>query len=290
MSVLEHAVWYASLGWRVLPLWPITPDPLDPICTCPRGAACTSPGKHPVLRDGSHGASSDAATVRKWFDREKEPNVGIATGPESGLYIIDLDGADAIRVWSELTDGKAAPDSWIVRTGTGQHHYFSSTDPLPNSASRIAPGVDSRGLGGYVVAPPSLHRTLRRYEWFARNGDRPPALPPYIVDLVKPPEQATPAAAPRVRVGESTPYAAGVLRHSLERVAAAPEGARNDTLTREAFLLGQWIGGGELDPVGIVQALEHAHPKPMDEKKVRSTIQRQLAYGAGYPRTKDTDA
>lgn len=283
----QHVSLYCSLGWRVLPLWSVVwPDPLeDPLCTCPKGATCASPGKHPRLPHGVLEASASVSVASGWWGQWPDANVGIATGPGSGLYVVDLDGPAAVAAWTEL----GLPSGWQSRTGNGVHHVYTLLDELPNTASKIAPGIDTRGAGGYIVAPPSVHaKRLSRYQWIEREGERPPPLPAAIRDAVTPSMQ-TPARPPTVAFGDSTAYAKGVLRHALERLAACPEGTRNETLNREAFLLGQWIGGSELDPTGIALALEQAHPTPCDLSKVRSTIKRSLSDGAQHPRTKADD-
>lgn len=280
--MIESVLPYCDLGWRVLPLWSIHFDGIETRCTCPRGAACSSPGKHPRLPHGVLEASADAHQVDRWWTQWPDANVGLATGPSSGIYVVDLDGPDAIEAWGAL----GLPGGWTSRTGNGLHHVYSLRDvSLPNTHWKLGKGIDTRGDGGYIVAPPSIHRTLRLYAWEEREGDAPPPLSPALLEALTP-SQSTPAAPATIRYGESTPYAKGVLRHALERLSAAPEGTRNETLNSEAFLLGQWVAGGELDPSGIAEALEHAHPRPCDSSKVRSTIQRGLRDGASYPRTK----
>lgn len=286
--LMAQVLEYAALGWCVIPLWSVTvPDQLEaPICTCPKGRQCTSPGKHPRLLHGVLEASAHAPTIADWWQQWPDANVGIATGPRSGIYVVDLDGPKAVEAWAAT----GIPPGWQSRTGNGLHHVYATAEDLPNTAGKIATGIDTRGAGGYIVAPPSVHyRRLDRYAWISRSGLGPPALPDAVRAAVTP-TMATPTRAPTVRFGESTPYARGVLRHALERLGAAGEGTRNQTLTKEAFLLGQWIGGGELDPSGIAEALERAHPTPCDTSKVRSTITRSLRDGAGYPRTKDDES
>lgn len=282
--MISAALEYGALGWRVLPLWTVALDGLELACTCPKGAGCASPGKHPRLLHGVLEASAEAATITAWWERWPDANIGIATGPESGIYVVDLDGPDAIEAWT----GLGIPAGWQARTGNGMHLVYALQTVLPNTHWKLGRGIDTRGAGGYIVAPPSLHRTGRRYRWIERDGAAPPPLSAALVEALAP-RIATPARPPSVRLGESTPYARGVLRHALERLGRAGEGTRNSTLNDEAFLLGQWIGGGELDPSGIAAALEAAHPRPCDDGKVRSTIQRALVDGAQYPRTKADD-
>lgn len=284
--LLGQVLEYAALGWCVIPLWSIAvPDPLEaPVCTCPKGRQCTSPGKHPRLPHGVLEASADAAQLGEWWAAWPDANVGIATGPRSGIYVVDLDGPAAVKAWADL----GFPMGWQSRTGNGVHHIYSVADDLPNTAGKIAAGVDTRGAGGYIVAPPSVHyRALDRYAWISRDGLGPPPLPD-AVRLAVTPTMQTPSRPPTVRFGESTAYAKGVLRHALGRVAQAGQGTRNETLAKEAFVLGQWIGGGELDPSGVAEALENASTDD-DRSKVRSTVLRQLREGAAYPRTKDDE-
>ncbi len=157
------ALEYAARGWLVIPLH----SPMVRGCSCGR-AECASPAKHPRTVHGLKDASRDPATIREWWRRWPEANIAILTGPESGILVLDVDGK---RGEESLIDferrGLHLPDTWVVRTGGGgQHLYFIWPEgaDVRNSQSKIAPGLDIRGLGGYAVAPPSLHSSGARYE------------------------------------------------------------------------------------------------------------------------------
>lgn len=128
--------------------------------------------KKPLTKNGCKDASTDAAVVKAWWQRWPNANVGIATGIKSGgLIVIDLDidedkgvnGYQTLRDW-ERENGNL-PDSWQSITGRGGYHlFFHSSRNIGNRAG-ILEGIDVRGEGGYIVAPPSLHPNGTYYEW-----------------------------------------------------------------------------------------------------------------------------
>lgn len=140
-------------------------------CTCRDGAACKQPGKHPIRGSrGSTDATSDQAALLRMFDKAgADANVAIATG--QGLVVLDLDvdaakGLDGAAALAAL--GIEIPPTRMVRTPRGGLHLYFRTEAsieVANSASKLGPGIDVRGRGGYVVAPPSLHARGTRYAW-----------------------------------------------------------------------------------------------------------------------------
>jgi KaiC/GvpD/RAD55 family RecA-like ATPase len=149
-SLTSAALYYASRGWRV---FPITPRQKAP----------------PLLNDWQHLASADAAKVKEWWRQFPEANIGIACGKESNLVVLDIDtdkgGAESFMAMQVEHD--RIPDSIEALTGGGGRHIlFAHPGPrIPNSASKLGPGLDIRGDGGYIVAPPSVHPSGNRYEW-----------------------------------------------------------------------------------------------------------------------------
>jgi putative DNA primase/helicase len=300
VNCLDAALAYAGKDWPVFPLHRmVTSVDLEAECSC--GRRCSSPGKHPRTPNGVKDATTDAEVIRMW-KTWPESNVAIATGPTSGLYVVDIE-ADGRAAYAEArgthTDSTRAV---VITGGGGRHHYYALPvddvldEPLhlPNTHWKVARKVDTRGTGGYVVAPPSNHHSGGAYQWldveashaaqearYAPQPGIPYALPVWVREAVTP-RLATPTAPPVIRF-ESTAYGMGVLRHALDRVARAAEGERNSTLNLEAFALGQWIGGGEVDPRGVAEALEAACPDP-DREKTQATIRRALYDGAQHPR------
>lgn len=159
-AVLESALGYIKRGWHVFPLHTVWAGR----CTCGK-TNCSAPGKHPRLRDGFKGASRDEATVRDWLKRWPMSNIAIRTG--DGLMVLDVDvdkgGDDSL---AELMDNPEWAETVSVKTGGGgSHHYFAVPSAVPCSVSVVADGLDVRGDGGYVVAPPSRHKSGNHYEW-----------------------------------------------------------------------------------------------------------------------------
>lgn len=157
------ALYYAAnLGWPVIPLHSVRGGR----CTC-GSPSCTSPGKHPLTRHGVKDATTDPATVRDWWRRWPSANIGIATGKVSGFFVLDIDGQDGeetLATW-QLEHGRL-PDTLTSHTGSGGRHILFKTPGFPiQNKVRIGPGVDIRGDGGYIVAPPSIHVSGRRYAW-----------------------------------------------------------------------------------------------------------------------------
>jgi len=164
-ALLESALYYASLGWPVLPLH----TPRNAACSCGKG--CRSVGKHPRYHDrlipnGLRNASADRWLIHQWWGLWSDANIGICTGSPSGLVVIDVDPRhDGDKTIMNLQrEYGALPDLFRVRTGSGWHIYLKHPGGFIKSRP-IAPGIDVKADGGYVVAPPSKHATGNFYEW-----------------------------------------------------------------------------------------------------------------------------
>lgn len=282
--MIGEAIHLAAAGFAVFPLHSMQGDAIldDLACSCDR--ACSSPGKHPRTQRGCLDATTDADTIRGWWAQWPDANIGIATGVPSGCYVVDLDGEPGARSWAAL---RIPEPGMRATTGSrGRHLYYglAEGESLPNTAGRLGLRIDTRGTGGYVVAPPSNHKSGGTYRWEAYGALTP--LPAALREALAP-RTTTPAAAPRLS-GETSAYGTGVLVNACRRIAQAPDGARNATLNDEAFLVGQFVGGGEIDPAGVEQLLAEACTGP-DVKKNHATVRRGLHAGMMHGRAKPTD-
>lgn len=129
-------------------------------------------GKRPLTRNGCYDATKDAAQIKAWWQKWPDANIGIATGSRSGnIAVIDLDIDEdrGIDGYHELEDWKRKngqfPETWTAITGRGGYHLYYKVNEEVKNRAKIIDGVDVRGEGGYVVAPPSIHSNGRRYEW-----------------------------------------------------------------------------------------------------------------------------
>lgn len=184
---LTAGSWYLRLGWRVFPIMPAEGDK----CACGL-PDCASPGKHPVghlVPRGFHDATDDPAVLAQWCALYPDLNIGIATGAVSGIFVLDIDpDHGGLESLSELEGryGRMEHPTWAVMTGGGGLHlYFRHPgNPVPNSAGKLGPGLDVRGDGGYVLAPPSNHISGESYRWDAGGHPRTAQLrpaPPWLL-------------------------------------------------------------------------------------------------------------
>ena len=220
-EIYAAAIGYTERGWRVLPVHSI----VNGRCTCGK-PRCKNPGKHPRTEHGARDASTDRAVLKEWFgQRWPEANVGIATGAASGLDVLDIDPrhrGDATLAELERRY-EPLPATVTARTGGGgEHRLFMHADGIGNTAQKLGPGLDTRGDGGLIVAPPSLHLSGRRYVWDANHHPEkitPATLPEWLVTLLVPP-----ANGGKTRT-EPVEWAALIA-------SGANHGARNVTATR----------------------------------------------------------
>jgi len=103
--------------------------------------------------------------IKRWWSKWPKAMIGVVTGGISGLLVVDCDTPEGFEKIQEML-----PDSLIMpltRTPRGgQHLYFSFPDDCkPTIGAGVIPGVDFRGEGGYIIAPPSANGEGKNYEW-----------------------------------------------------------------------------------------------------------------------------
>lgn len=189
-----------------------------------------------------------------WFGEAEHKNVGIVTGAISNVIVLDVDGPDGEASLATLGELPSTP---TVQTGKGRHLYFKHPGFPVRNFVRIKPGLDVRGDGGYVVAPPSVHPDGSVYEWTIHPENQPFAdLPSALADLIAPIERKDLPAESCTNSEETfAPFGLGGIprayRKEIEQLfgqlAQAKEGQRNDTLNRVAFALGQLSICGVVD-------------------------------------------
>lgn len=269
-DVLAAARRYAARGIPVLPLH--TPQG-GGRCSC-RRAGCDRPGKHPRLRHGLTDASTDLGQIDLWWATWPAANIGLRTG-----VVMDVLDADTAPGWAAVGRLGVAADGPLARTGSGGWHLWLRPTGHGNRV-RLLPGVDWRGAGGYVVAPPSLHACGARYRWRRGPDAALPGCPPTLRRLVAGPPPAAPVGGP---VHHPARYAAVALATETRRVAGAPVGQRNDTLNRAAYALGRLVGAGLLDPYTVrAQLTAAAHQAGLGRREITRTLHSGLT--AGYRR------
>jgi len=135
-------------------------------------------GKAPNGRVHPHGIKdfydiTRATAIPAAFGNEFTTGVGILTG--CPYYVVDIDGEDGAKSWRALVgDDDFLPWRWVAKTARGYHLWYADWLDFSWTTTKLAPGLDFKAKGGYVVAPPSLHPTGFRYHWELQPGDGPP--------------------------------------------------------------------------------------------------------------------
>lgn len=230
MTLLDYAIAYARRGWPVHPLKPMSKDPAT---------------EHGLLD-----ATTNEDTIRTWWSKNPNYNIGLRTGVNWWVLDVDTKHPEA----AEWLDSVTIPNTFTQVTGTdGKHFLFRVADfEIRNSAGKVSKYVDVRGAGGYIVAAPSIHPdTGKAYFW-----DDPETVPLGI-----------PADAPgwlleRLREpAESTPYV---------EPAVINEGGRNDTLYRGACSFRSKVSASNDEVWAWLVAMNGRCKPPLPESELRT--------------------
>lgn len=157
--MLDTAHGYARRGWSVLPLHRVDNAGT---CSCIYGQLCPeqSKGKHPRWAKWTARERMSSPDIQAYWDENPLDNVGIRTGAPSGFFVLDIDPKNGgMESWEELLAMHAYdfPETYTVVTGSGGLHLYllMPSFDVTNSAKGLPSGIDVRGTGGLVVAPPS---------------------------------------------------------------------------------------------------------------------------------------
>jgi len=138
-SLLAEALRLAELGFRVIPI----------------------SGKVPLIKDWPHVASNERSKIERLFGKHGIETTGVGIVVDEGFVVVDFDprnGGD----WADYD----LPDTIVCHTGGGgRHYYYRLPDGVKSQSKKVASGVELKGFGGYVVAPPSRHPSGGKYVW-----------------------------------------------------------------------------------------------------------------------------
>ncbi|MBY0506448.1 MAG: bifunctional DNA primase/polymerase [Bryobacteraceae bacterium] len=264
---LDYALEYIRRGWHIFPIYHVRDDGS---CSC-GSRDCKRIGKHPVPRNGFNEATIDEAKIRAWWAQDPNYNIGFCPSI-SGLVGTDIDcginkktGLPKVgrQTWDSLLadpSHQLPPALSVLTGGGGEHVYLKATRDIQKSEGRVGKDIDVRGVGGYLILPPSNHESGKSYTF--KDGDRWPQaadklgdLPEWLATLMDKP--ATPsrmvtgrAAAPSPGTSDrstiaDTPHDRLTLAQVQELLKAIPPDQR-DTWMKFGFVMktiAPWIGG-----------------------------------------------
>lgn len=247
---LDAALRYATkYGWAVFPVHERTKRPLTP--------------------HGVTDAKKDPGAIRNWWRKWPRASVGVATGAVSQLVVIDedldpdkgYDGYHEVKAW-EQTHAEL-PDTVRAITGRGGNHvYYHYTGSDIGNRAGILEGVDVRGEGGYVVAPPSIHPNGTPYEWEQDPEDTPLAeLNETVLEFLK--------------IGKKAPSE----KFKLPDVIG--DGSRNDTLYRLACSLQEQGLSDEAILAAVEDTNRQRCTEPLDDDEIQLLVGSALRHKKG---------
>jgi hypothetical protein len=154
---------------------------------------CMPCDKRPATPHGLKDASTDPLEIEAWWRQEPNYNIAVVTGSISGVFVVDVDGEDAEAELRKLEkEHGELPATVESITARGRHLFFRCPDrPIRNSAGKIAPGIDVRGDGGYVLVAPSIHPSGKRYEWSVDSAKTFADAPAWLVSIIAEPANGT---------------------------------------------------------------------------------------------------
>jgi hypothetical protein len=260
--MLQTALSYVRHGWSVIPLKPRGKRPHFPLLPIRAGPKRTWEPYQARLPTEDE--------VITWWQLCPNANIGIVTGEISGIIVLDLDGP-------EVAQRREIPTTPISLTGNGMHIFFRYSD----ARSFRRPGMDLKAEGGYVVAPPSIHPSGRRYEWQLGPFIEPANPPDWLMDFILPREvehEMTP-------IRKGSVYGQAALHGELNTLARTQIGARNNQLNRSAFSLGQLLAAGLLDRTEVEHTLTMvASAIGLGAREIQATLRSGLEAGMRHPR------
>jgi hypothetical protein len=202
---------------------------------------CRTDDKSPLTPNGYKDATTDEKQITLWWTQYPSAMIGMPTGKASGRWVLDLDidaskGLNGIKELEKLVAKNGPlPKTRSSKTPRGGMHLFfayTGAVTIKNSTSKLAPGIDVRGEGGYVILPPSVTADGGSYSWCDNSN--------FAADTWVPNQLAS--ASPRTRT-----WAKNALEKECATVAAAAPGTRNGALNTASFNLFQIVAGGALD-------------------------------------------
>jgi len=283
------AQWYVTQGWPVFPCHPET--------------------KMPLVKGGFKSASRGQAEIALWWRQWPNAMIGVPTGPEIGAWVLDVDNPAEFEAACAKLD-LTLPGTKRASSGKGYHYYFAWDDaaPVHNRQQHPKtgwpfpdlPGAETRGIGGYIIVPPSVHPSGRSYAWI--SNEEPSEAPADLIEIIgrdrergerrssKPTKSEPFPSNPFIR---DTPYGLAALKAECDTIRGSLNGTQEGALNDGALKIGALVGGAELTletarreliSAGLQMSSFNAH-NPWTVETITYKVDRALRDGAATPRS-----
>jgi archaellum biogenesis ATPase FlaH len=289
-NIIAAAFDYIKRGFAIIPLYGSN---ANGDCTCFHGAKCTKGiGKHPITLNGKWHVIKDVFTARQTFEKYPDANIGLVTGTQSNIFVIDVDKAkkDGDRDGDVADFGVTLPETVEAITGSGGKHliFRFPNDAIIGCPTRFLDNIDLKGEIGYVVAYPSRHKNGKSYEWVNFKQEIAEATPELIRVILEKDANSRRATLEQfgqvaldkygVSVSEAGKTSSFIVKapQRLRFDDEIPEGKRNTTLYKLACRM---VGDGLADETICTQIAitneERCNP-PLDDSELETIVKSAL--------------
>ena len=254
--------------------------------------ACDA-NKRPLTEHGFKDATTDPAAIRRMFRDPRAVMIGMPTGEATSLVVVDVDMKEGQQggAWLDANSHRM-PQTRTIRTGSGGLHIYLTWpgQRVKNSASKIAPNVDVRDDGGYVIVPPSPGYAI---------ADNAPVseVPDWLLPALCPPEpDRLPAAGHSVGPRQNAPRREGAsalgneaLNERCHEIRTAGDGSKHRAINEAAFAVGGLVSAGEIEEAHawaeLRDALAAILPRCKDQRAAEKTLARAFREGMARPQS-----
>lgn len=296
---LDVARSYIAAGIHVFPCREVSSEGVD----YATGEVIEFAEKAPYTTYGLKDATRSTRIIDIWFgDRYPSAAIGVPTGEKLGAWVLDLDrhGDRDGHTWlaeMEAKHGRLPETARATTANGGTHIFFKHVDGVRNRAA-IAPGVDTRGEGGYILSPGSVMQDGRRYVWVDHDGEDIPEFadaPEWLIDMVITKAPAPVETKKREYVYQpkdnsgAERYASKAFTMELDKLSSAPKGQRGQQLFASACSIGELVATGlisrsEAESGLLDSAISNGLVSTDGERKCLDKIKRGLDKTANSPR------
>ncbi|WGP07819.1 bifunctional DNA primase/polymerase [Bacillus subtilis] len=283
----EHGAFAAALS-RMRESWPLSAAAREFASAAVPVFPCLPGGKRPIAEHGLLDATTDPGQVEAWWKQTPTANIGLPTGAASGVVVVDVDVHGPVDGYEAFAraDRAGLVDGWefLVRSPSGgMHAYFPAIPEAEQRSWQAArAGIDFRGDGGYIIAPPSrqfINGTEIRYLVNTINTG-----PATSLDADRLRDFLDPRPALRRPASHGVAREADVSRLAAW-VAARGEGERNRGLFWAACRLAE-SGIPASDGLDVLSAA--ASEAGLGEREIATTV--RSAYRTTAPGTRESSS